>query len=70
MVLGRKEQRNMMRFGVAFATLGLLSATAVRLGADEALKPGLKPGDAPGSFNIKEVAGPDADNKGKSFCYT
>jgi hypothetical protein len=44
-----------------------ISSTSVRAGE---LEPGLKPGMSPGSFNIKEVVGPNEDNKGKSFCYT
>jgi hypothetical protein len=59
----------MRRMGTAVIALGAAAMLGARLSADE-LQPGLKPGDSPGSFNIKEAVGPDESFKGKSFCYT
>jgi len=59
----------MKRMGTAVVAFGAIAMMGVRLSAED-LQPGLKPGDSPGSFNIKEVVGPDESFKGKSFCYT
>ena len=59
----------MRRIGVTVAAVGAVAMLGARLSAED-LKPGLKTGDGVGSFNIKEVVGPDENKKGKSFCYT
>jgi len=59
----------MRRVGIAVVAVGATAFLGARLYADD-LKAGLKPGDGLGSFNIKEVVGPNEDSKGKSFCYT
>ena len=59
----------MRRMGVVVVAVGAAALLGARLTADD-LKAGLKPGDRLGSFDIKEVVGPNDDLKGKSFCYT
>ena len=59
----------MKRGGIAVAAFGAAALLGARLYADD-LKTGLKPGNSPDSFNIKEVVGPNEEMKGKSFCYT
>jgi hypothetical protein len=58
----------MRRVGTAVVAVGAAALFGARLSADD-LKPGLLPGGNPGSFNIKEVVGPNEADKGKSFCY-
>ena len=59
----------MRRVGLAVVAVGAAAFLGARLSAED-LKAGLQPGNGPGSFNIKEVVGPNEDMKGKSFCYT
>ena len=66
-VVGKGHWMN--RLGIAVVAVGAAAMLGARLTAGD-LKPGLKPGDGVGSFNIKEVVGPNEADKGKSFCYT
>ena len=59
----------MRRMGTAVVAVGAVALLGARLSAED-LKPGLQPGTVLGSFNIKEVVGPNEEMKGKSFCYT
>ena len=59
----------MRSMGIAVVAVGATALLGARLTAED-LKAGLQPGGSAGSFNIKEVVGPDENNKGKSFCYT
>ena len=58
----------MYRFGSAAVAFGAVALLGSRLAADD-LKTGLKPGDKISPFDIKEVVGPNEEDKGKSFCY-
>jgi hypothetical protein len=59
----------MRRMGIAVVAVGATAFLGARLSAED-LKAGLQPGNGVGSFNIKEVVGPNEESKGKSFCYT
>jgi hypothetical protein len=59
----------MRRTGIAVVAVGATVLLGARLTAED-LKAGLQPGGSAGSFNIKEVVGPNESDKGKSFCYT
>jgi len=63
-----KRILDMNRLGAAVVAFGATALLGTRLTADD-LKTGLKPGDMISPFDIKEVVGPNEEDKGKSFCY-